>query len=67
MTNQVYTNTETQQITPVGGQINEYWSKVIIELGFDGERRFSMIKKHLNTESGKKAYFRIVQEGIEVL
>ena len=66
MTNQVYTNIDTNEITPVGGQINEYWSKVIIELGFDGDERFGVIRKHLHEPTGEKKGFRIVDEGIRL-
>lgn len=63
MTNQVYTDIEKNRIVPVGGQINEYWSKVIIELGLEGDRRFSAVRKHLHHPTGGKQYFRIVDEG----
>ncbi|MBD3262413.1 MAG: DNA repair and recombination protein RadB [Candidatus Altiarchaeales archaeon] len=67
MTNQVYTNTDTGQITPVGGQINNYWSKVIVELTSEGSRRFAVIRKHLHHQVGGKTPFKIISEGIQLI
>ncbi|HHQ44613.1 MAG TPA: DNA repair and recombination protein RadB [Candidatus Altiarchaeales archaeon] len=67
LTNQVYTNTDTNRITPVGGdQINSYWSKVIIELGFEGNQRFAKIRKHQHEKSDETIRFKIVDEGFEL-
>lgn len=33
LTNQVFTDIESGAIVPVGGKVNEYWSKIMLELG----------------------------------
>jgi len=64
ITNQVYTNIETNEILPIGGEILKYWCKVIIELGRENSKRFAVIKKHKFIKEGEKKFFRIVDDGI---
>lgn len=67
ITNQVYTDIETNKILPVGGEILKYWSKVIVELGRENpSKRFSAIKKHKFIKEGKKSFFKIVDEGVVI-
>jgi len=69
MTNQVYTDIETNEISPVGGEILKYWSKVVIELGRENSSnttRFAVMKKHKFIKEGEKILFKIVDEGIVV-
>ncbi len=72
MTNQVYTDIETNEISPVGGEILKYWSKVIVEVGKENlndrlnKERFAMMKKHKFIKEGQKFSFKIVEEGIVV-
>ncbi|PKP60038.1 MAG: DNA repair protein RadB [Candidatus Altiarchaeales archaeon HGW-Altiarchaeales-2] len=69
ITNQVYTDIETNEISPVGGEILKYWSKVIVELGrenLNSTNRFAVMKKHKFIKEGEKILFKIVEEGIVV-
>ncbi|MFH1126265.1 MAG: DNA repair and recombination protein RadB [Candidatus Altiarchaeota archaeon] len=67
MTNQVYTDVDSGSIVPVGGKMNEYWSKIVLELGREDSRRFALIKKHLFKPEGLKLEFKIVNSGLEVI
>jgi len=67
MTNQVYTDIDSGRIVPVGGKMNDYWSKVMLELGREDSTRFALIKKHLFKPEGLRLDFRIVEQGIEVV
>ncbi|MCX6695732.1 MAG: DNA repair and recombination protein RadB [Candidatus Altiarchaeota archaeon] len=65
ITNQIYTDIDTHRNVPIGGIINEYWSKIIIELGIsDDGARYALLKKHLNLPEGMRVDYRIVNEGI---
>ncbi|MDI6730476.1 MAG: DNA repair and recombination protein RadB [Candidatus Altarchaeum sp.] len=72
MTNQVYTDIETKEISPVGGEILKYWCKVIVEVGKENlndrlnKERFAIIKKHKFIKEGPKLLFKIIEEGIVV-
>jgi DNA repair protein RadB len=65
LTNQVYSDYDTGRNKPIGGIINEYWSKVILEadLNEDGSRRL-VLKKHLSRRTGMRLDYRIVDSGI---
>lgn len=67
MLNQVYTDIESGDIVSVGGTIHKYWSKVMIELGIEEDRRFALLKKHLFRPEGMRMEFRIVESGIETI
>jgi len=66
ITNQVYTNIETNKISPVGGEILKYWCKVIIELEQEKNStcRFAIMKKHKFIKEGQKNLFKIIDKGI---
>ncbi len=64
ITNQVYTNTDTGLIEPVGGSILKYYSKVILEVMKTEEGRKVVLKKHLSRKDGEEAEFKIVENGI---
>jgi len=65
LTNQIYTDIGTHKNVPIGGIINEYWSKIIIELGInDDGTRYAVLKKHLSQPEGIRAGYRIINEGI---
>jgi len=69
ITNQVYTDIETKEISPVGGGILKYWCKVIIELGrenLNDTGRFTIMKKHKFIREGQKKLFKIIDEGIVI-
>jgi DNA repair protein RadB len=68
ITNQVYTDINTQKIVPVGGDILQYWAKIVIELEKVGEKRIAILRKHKFLPEGMKVEFTISQEeGICVL
>jgi len=67
LTNQVFTDIDSGGFVPVGGRVNEYWSKVMLELGKEGETRFALIKKHLFKPEGLKLEFKITNNGMEIL
>lgn len=60
---------ELQEVTPVGGDVLEYWSKVIVELKIEQQSRIrvAILKKHKFIEEGKITKFRIVNEGIKIV
>ena len=68
MLNQVYTDLNSGKITPVGGGINEYWSKIMVEagVGANGER-FLILKKHLHKPAGLRVDYRITQDGVKII
>lgn len=68
MLNQVYTDIDSGKITPVGGSINEYWSKVMLEASVadDGTRSLTL-KKHLHVKEGLRLDYRITESGIQSL
>jgi len=67
LTNQVFTDVETGAIVPVGGKVNEYWSKIMVEFGREDSLRFAIIKKHMFRPEGLRLDFKIVSAGIEIL
>ncbi|MFH1403304.1 MAG: DNA repair and recombination protein RadB [Candidatus Altiarchaeota archaeon] len=68
LTNQVYSDFETGKNRPIGGVINEYWGKVILEADIrpDGVRTL-MLRKHLSRQTGVSMEYRIVSEGVKPL
>lgn len=63
VTNQVYTNIETNTIEPVGGHIMKYSTKVIVELSQHSER-YARLVKHIFMKDGQKVNFKIVEKGV---
>jgi len=64
ITNQVYTDINSGNVMPVGGDLIKYWTKVIVELKKDGNERIAVLKKHKFLEEGKKIKFKIINSGI---
>jgi DNA repair protein RadB len=66
LTNQVYSEYDTNIIRPIGGQITEYFTKNMIELARrqDGQR-YATLRRHQNMGEGQTIEFKIVQNGIE--
>ena len=65
MTNQIYTDIETHKNVPIGGIINEYWSKIIVEMEINEDgTRYALLKKHLSQPEGLKVEYKIVSEGL---
>ena len=69
ITNQIYSITGDdgrEYVSPVGGTLLRYWSKVMVELEM-GERpgeRFAVLRRHRNRLEGSSVGFRIVADGI---
>lgn len=64
ITNQVYTNTDTGLIEPVGGDILKYYSKVILEVEKNSSNRKLKLKKHVCKKDGEETEFQIVEKGL---
>lgn len=66
ITNQVYSEFDSDQIKMVGGDLLKYSSKCLIELkkSTNGLRE-AILKKHRSIPEGKSVAFKIVNEGIE--
>ncbi len=67
ITNQVYTDINTQKIVPVGGDILRYWAKIVIALEKTNEVRAAVLEKHKFVKEGIRLEFEISQKGIETL
>ena len=66
LTNQVYSEYDTNIVRPIGGTITEYFTKNMVELGRDERNlRFATLKRHLFKREGESLTFRITQKGIE--
>lgn len=65
VTNQVYTDIDTNSVEPVGGDVLRYATKVIAELrrAADGSRT-AILRKHAFRKEGTTARFRIVERGL---
>ncbi|KZX15462.1 protein RecA [Methanobrevibacter cuticularis] len=70
ITNQIYSSFDEERIgtiTPVGGTILRYWSKIIVELSRserDG-KRIATLRRHKSIQEGKNIEFAITNNGIE--
>lgn len=71
ITNQIYSvfadDGAPSMITPVGGTILKYWSKIMVELArgnVNGER-YAILKRHRSRPEGLKTRFKIVNDGLE--
>ncbi|HMK47904.1 MAG TPA: DNA repair and recombination protein RadB [Methanocella sp.] len=67
ITNQIYTDIESEEFRAAGGKWLEHISKAIIELrkaGSDG-RRIAVLKKHRSMPEGESVGFKIIGTGLE--
>ena len=65
VTNQVYTDPESDTARPLGGHTLDHWSAVILRLDrFRGGNRRATLEKHHAREAGNTAQFRITDGGI---
>ena len=67
ITNQVYTDINTQKIVPVGGDILRYWAKIVIALEKVNGIRAAVLEKHKFVKEGIRLEFKIRNEGLETL
>ena len=65
ITNQVYTDTESGDFVPLGGNLIEHISKTIIMMEWTGvNKRMATLIKHRSREEGQKIDMVITSEGI---
>lgn len=65
VTNQVYTDVETGEKRPLGGNMMNHLSKTIVKLEKIGaSRRRAVLEKHRSLPEGSTCYLRIGDEGI---
>lgn len=69
VTNQIYASFDenSDEHSPVGGTILQYWSKTIIELKReeDSSKRIAVLKRHRSIEEDVAVRFKITNDGIE--
>ncbi len=66
ISNQVYTDTDTGEFCPVGGNALEHLSKTIIQLERIGNsKRRAILRKHRSQAEGTSCEFIIAQNGLE--
>jgi len=65
VTNQVYTDPESDGVRALGGHTLNHWSAAILRLDrFRGGNRRATLEKHQSREAGDSAQFRIVDGGL---
>lgn len=65
ITNQVFTNVETEELEPLGGQVVRHLAKAVVRLDKTGPaRRRATILKHRSVHEGLAAEFRITTRGL---
>ena len=66
LTNQVFTDPETDRARPLGGHTLEHWTSVILRVDrFRGGNRRATLEKHRSIATGDTATFQITDTGIE--
>lgn len=66
VTNQVYTDPDSDRTRPLGGHTLEHWTGTIIRIDrFRGGIRRATLEKHRAKAAGETARFRIVDTGLE--
>ncbi len=65
ITNQIYTDIDTNELQPVGGMMIEHLSKVIVQLlKLEYGKRRAIIKKHRSMPEGSSCDFRLTSDGV---
>ncbi|HUR69591.1 MAG TPA: DNA repair and recombination protein RadB [Candidatus Thermoplasmatota archaeon] len=65
ITNQVFTNIETEELEPLGGQVIRHLAKAVVRVEKLGPaRRKATILKHRSVHEGVSAEFRITMRGL---
>ncbi|UPM42487.1 DNA repair and recombination protein RadB [Halocatena salina] len=65
ITNQVFTDPDTEQAQPLGGHTLMHWSGTVIRLErFRGGNRRALLEKHRSKSTGERTRFRITDTGI---
>ena len=66
LTNQVFTDIDTDRVRPLGGHTLEHWTGTVLRLDrFRGGNRRATLEKHQSRPEGGRATFRITDQGIE--
>jgi len=66
VTNQVYTDPETDRTSALGGHTLDHWTGTILRLDrFRGGNRRATLEKHRSKAAGGTATFRIIDTGLE--
>ncbi|MFC4357338.1 DNA repair and recombination protein RadB [Halobium salinum] len=65
LTNQVYTDPDSDRTRPLGGHTLEHWTGAVLRLDrFRGGNRRATLEKHRARPAGEKATFRITETGL---
>jgi len=65
LTNQVYTDPESDRLRPLGGHTLEHWTATVVRLErFRGDNRRAVLEKHRAKSTGGRARFTITDRGI---
>ncbi|ERH02418.1 MAG: DNA repair and recombination protein RadB [Halonotius sp. J07HN6] len=66
ITNQVYSDPESDRVRALGGHTLEHWTGVVVRLDrFRGGNRRATLEKHRAKAAGETATFTITEQGIE--
>ena len=66
ITNQVYSDPESDRVKALGGHTLEHWTGVVVRLDrFRGGNRRATLEKHRAKAAGETATFEITEDGIE--
>jgi DNA repair protein RadB len=66
VTNQVFSDPDSDRVRPLGGNTLEHWTGVVVRLDrFRGGNRRATLEKHRSRAAGETARFRITDTGIE--
>ncbi|WP_227353686.1 DNA repair and recombination protein RadB [Haladaptatus salinisoli] len=66
LTNQVYTDPDSDGTRPLGGHTLEHWTGVVLRVDrFRGGKRRATLEKHRSKSAGGRAQFRITDSGLE--
>ncbi|NHN59670.1 DNA repair and recombination protein RadB [Halorussus rarus] len=66
LTNQVYTDPDSDRARPLGGHTLEHWTGTVVRVDrFRGGNRRATLEKHRAKPAGEKVQFRITDSGLE--
>lgn len=65
LTNQVYTDPETDRVRPLGGHTLQHWTATVVRLErFRGGNRRATLETHRSKQTGYSVQFKITDDGI---
>jgi DNA repair protein RadB len=68
LTNQVYTDPDSDRARPLGGHTLEHWTGTVVRIDrFRGGNRRATLEKHRAKPAGEKVQFRITDAGLEAV